>query len=286
MLEFTVNNDFEKQTVGRYLRTYCSVSARTLAKLKCIEGGILVNGEFARAVDYVKSGDIITLNLPESSSDGVVPVKLPLEIMYEDEYIVVLNKPPFMPVHPTKVHQEDTLANALCYYQQQRSEQYAFRAVNRLDRNTSGLVIVAKDRHTAFALSADSITKHYTAFAEGKIDEKGTVNAPIALSENSKIVRVVSPSGKMAITHYKPIKHHDDFTVLELTLETGRTHQIRCHMSHIGHPLLGDDLYGGTLDKIDRHALHCGYVSFTHPVTKEFVELTADLPTDMKSLLE
>ena len=286
MLEFTVNNDFEKQTVGRYLRTYRSVSARTLAKLKCIEGGILVNGEFARAVDYVKSGDIITLNLPESSSDGVVPVKLPLEIMYEDEYIVVLNKPPFMPVHPTKVHQEDTLANALCYYQQQRSEQYAFRAVNRLDRNTSGLVIVAKDRHTAFALSADSITKHYTAFAEGKIDEKGTVNAPIALSENSKIVRVVSPSGKMAITHYKPIEHHDDFTVLELTLETGRTHQIRCHMSHIGHPLLGDDLYGGTLDKIDRHALHCGYVSFTHPVTKEFVELTADLPTDMKSLLE
>lgn len=285
MLEFNVEKDFEKMTVGRYLRAYCSVSARTLAKLKRIDGGILLNDEPARAVDFVRCGDNIRLNLPESTSESVTPVDLPLDIVFEDEYIVVLNKPPFMPVHPTKVHQADTLANALRFYAEKRGELYSFRAVNRLDRNTSGLVIVAKDRHTAFTLSSEYITKHYTALCHGKIDEKGTVNAPIALSPDSKIVRMVTDSGKEAITHYEPVKNYGDFTVVNLILETGRTHQIRCHMSHIGHPLLGDDLYGGTLDKINRHALHCGYVSFTHPITGEKIQLTADLPEDMKGLL-
>lgn len=284
MLEFIVDKDFEKLTVGRYLRVYCSVSARTLAKLKRTEGGILLNGIPAKAIDFVKIGDIIKLNLPKSTSQGVVPVDLPLDVVFEDKFIVVLNKPPFMPVHPTKVHQEDTLANALSFYANKRGEQYAFRAVNRLDRNTSGLVIVAKDRHTASMLSNENFIKNYTAFVHGEIGDKGTVNAPIALSKNSKIVRTVTPSGKNAVTHYEPLKNYEGFTMLKLILETGRTHQIRCHMSHIGHPLLGDDLYGGKMDKINRHALHCGYISFTHPITGETIELTADLPEDMKKL--
>ena len=286
MLEFIVDKDFEKLTAGRFLRTYCFVSARTLAKLKRVVGAILINGTPARAVDLVKKGDVIAIDIPQSKSDGVVPVDLPIDIVFEDDYIIVLNKPPFMPVHPTKVHQEDTLANALCFYAQNKGDTYAFRAVNRLDRNTSGLVIVAKDRHTASLLSSEDITKHYIAFVMGKLSEKGTVNAPIALSPDSKIVRNVTNIGKEAITHFEPVKRYDDFTVLKLTLETGRTHQIRCHMSYIGHPLLGDDLYGGAKDKINRHALHCGYISFTHPINGVKIELNADLPEDMKSIIK
>lgn len=286
MLEFTVDKDFEKQTVGRYLRTYCSVSARTLAKLKRIEGAILLNGMPVRAIDEIKLGDKISIEIPSGISEGVPPVDIPVNIVYEDEFLIVLNKPPFMPVHPTKVHQTDTLANALSFYANLRGEHYTFHAVNRLDRNTSGLVIVAKDRHTASVMSEMSITKHYTAFAMGKISDKGTVNAPIELSPESKIVRTVSPTGKPSVTHYEPLEVKDDFTVLKLKLDTGRTHQIRCHMSYIGHPLLGDDLYGGSLDKINRHALHCGFISFNHPISQEFIELSADLPDDMKVLLK
>lgn len=285
MFEYIVKNSFEKMTIGRYLRTYCGVSARTLAKLKRTEDGILLNKEPSRAVDYVKLGDEITINLPDTTSEGVEPVYLPLDIVFEDNYILVINKPPFMPVHPTKVHQQDTLANALKYYALNKGEDYAFRAVNRLDRNTSGLVIVTKDRHTAFALSESEIIKHYIAFAEGKIDENGTVNAPIELAPDSKIVRCVTPLGKDAVTHYEPIEQKNGFTVIKLALETGRTHQIRCHMSHIGHPLVGDDLYGGSLQKLNRHALHCGYISFTHPITGEKVEISVEIPEDMKGLL-
>lgn len=285
MLEFVVDKDFEKQTVGRYLRTYCSVSARTLAKLKRVEGAILLNSNKARAVDPVKKGDKISIDIPSGVSDGVTAVELPIDIVYEDKYLVVINKPPFMPVHPTKVHQLDTLANALCFYAKQRGEQYTFHAVNRLDRNTSGLVIVAKDRHTASIMSQNEITKHYTAYVMGEIADKGTVNEPIELSENSKIVRTVTPEGKPSVTHYEPLENKDGFTVLKLVLETGRTHQIRCHMSHIGHPLLGDDLYGGSMSKINRHALHCGFISFNHPIDDEFIEISADLPDDMKGLL-
>ena len=285
MFEFLVDKDFEKQTVGRYLRTYCSVSARTLAKLKRVEGAILLNSNKARAVDPVKKGDKISIDIPSGVSDGVTAVELPIDIVYEDKYLVVINKPPFMPVHPTKVHQLDTLANALCFYAKQRGEQYTFHAVNRLDRNTSGLVIVAKDRHTASIMSQNEITKHYTAYVMGEIADKGTVNEPIELSENSKIVRTVTPEGKPSVTHYEPLEFKDGFTVLKLVLETGRTHQIRCHMSHIGHPLLGDDLYGGSMSKINRHALHCGFISFNHPINDEFIEISADLPDDMKGLL-
>ncbi len=286
MLDFIVDKDFEKLNVGRFLRTYCSVSARTLAKLKRIQGAILLNGMPARAIDAVKLGDKISIEIPAGVSEGVAPVDIPVDVVYEDEYIIVLNKPPFMPVHPTKVHQEDTLANALCFYAQSRGEQYTFHAVNRLDRNTSGLVIVAKDRHTASVMSQSNITKHYTAFVMGKLRDKGTVNAPIALAENSIIVRTVTQIGKPSVTHYEPINYISDFTILKLTLETGRTHQIRCHMSYIGHPLLGDDLYGGDFKYINRHALHCGYISFNHPITNNLIELSADLPDDMKSLLK
>lgn len=285
MLEFTVDKDFEKLTLGRFLRVYCGVSARTLAKLKACDGAILLNGVSAKAKASVKLGDSIKLSLPQSVSEGVAAVNLPIDVVYEDAYLIVLNKPAFMPVHPTKVHQTDTLANALAFYAQKMGEEYAFRAVNRLDRNTSGLVLIAKDRHTAFRLSSCDINKNYIALVHGNIDEKGTVNMPIALAPDSKILRKVSLSGKPAVTHYSPLKCFDDYTLLKLTLETGRTHQIRCHMSYIGHPLLGDDMYGGFLDKINRQALHCKEMSFVHPITETDLKLSCDLPEDMKNLI-
>ena len=218
-------------------------------------------------------------------------LKNSIEIVYEDKDILLLNKQ--AGILSQKADIKDISVNEwLIGYLLNENKitpkqlsTFKPSICNRLDRNTSGLVLVAKDRHTASILSQTEITKHYTAFAHGKIAEKGTVNAPIALRDDSKIVRKVCEWGKPSITHFEPVDDYEDFTVLKLVLETGRTHQIRCHMSYIGHPLLGDDLYGGNLDKINRHALHCGYISFFHPIKNDIMEFKADLPDDMKSLL-
>ncbi|MDO5124520.1 MAG: RluA family pseudouridine synthase, partial [Eubacteriales bacterium] len=209
-----------------------------------------------------------------------------LDILYEDDYILILNKPSNMPVHPVKSHQENTLANFVAFRCGITNCDFIFRAVNRLDCNTSGIVIVAKDRHTTSLLQGADIEKHYIAVCHGVIDKSGTVNAPIRLCDNSKIVRCVSIDGKRAVTHYNPVKVMNDRTVLDIVLETGRTHQIRCHMSYLGHPLMGDDLYGGEREEISRQALHCGRVIFTHPYTEKTVDIEAPLPLDIQNLIK
>ena len=206
-----------------------------------------------------------------------------LDILYEDDYILIVNKPYSMPVHPVKQHQSDTLANIVAYYAQNSGKEFTFRAINRLDKDTSGIVFIAKDRYTANAVKF-ALNKTYFAVCSGIINENGTVNAPIALKKDSKMVREVTPDGAESITHYKVLAKGEDCTLVSLVLETGRTHQIRCHMAYLGHPLEGDDLYGGRLDKIQRQALHCGKLDFVHPITKQPITVTAPIPDDMKNI--
>ena len=282
LLRFIVEEKYNDTNAGRYLRTVCRLSARTLALLKRTTGSILCNGKLLRTIDKIYTGDIIEITLP-SEKNEITPVAGDLDIIYEDEFLIVVNKPFGMPVHPVKVHQEDTLANIIAF--KYMNSEFVFRASNRLDRDTSGAVIIAKDRHTASLLQKTEIEKHYTAVCHGVPDECGTVDAPIALREDSKIVRTVCEDGQKAVTHYKVIKKLKDSAVLDLWLETGRTHQIRCHMSYIGHPLFGDDLYNGSKELISRQALHCRSVSFVHPVSGEYLSLTTELPFDITQLI-
>ena len=282
-LTFTVTSEYDGLNAGRYLRVVCKLSARTLAKLKRTDGGLTVNGKLLRSIDTLNSGDTITIVLPAENGETVTPVEGQIDILYEDNFLLIVNKPPFMPVHPVKVHQTDTLANLVAY--RYKEKDFVFRAVNRLDANTSGVVIISKDRHTASVMQSTDITKHYTAVCHGIILEKGTVDAPISLRKDSKIVRCVDPLGQNAVTHYTPVRYLDDATVVDVVLETGRTHQIRCHISHIGYPLFGDDLYGGTKEYINRQALHCRQISFVHPFTYEDICVSAPIPDDMQSLI-
>lgn len=266
-----------------YLKKHCKVSARMITRLKREKNGILRNDELLRTIDNVFSGDIVKLNLPEDKNE-IVPIKGHLEVLYEDDYVIVVNKPYNMPVHPTKIHQEDTLANYLMYMQQRKGERYTFRAINRLDKDTSGLVVIAKDRYCANYLFK-TMNKIYIAVCEGIVEGTGTINKPIGLLEGHTIQRAIMESGEPSITHYKSVEHINNHTLLEIILETGHTHQIRCHFSGIGYPLAGDDMYGGSVDLISRQALHCKTVSFLHPITHEQIEVTSEIPEDIKRII-
>ncbi|MEE1017511.1 MAG: RluA family pseudouridine synthase [Ruminococcus sp.] len=284
-LKFSVEEKHDNMQAKRYLKRVHGLSTRLITRLKNTPDGILMDGKLLRAVDFVKAGAVITVNLPDEQSEYIEPVEGKLEILYEDSFILAVNKPPFMPVHPVKQHQTDTLANIIVYYARQRGESYVFRAHNRLDRDTSGIVLIAKDKFTINKLK-NGVKKTYTALVHGKIENGGTIAKPIGLLDDSKMVRHVLSEGTPAITHYAPLAFNEQATLLNLQLETGKTHQIRCHMSSMGHPLVGDDLYGGKRDFINRQALHCGTVEFTHPVTSEIITVTAPLPNDIENAVK
>ena len=282
-INFKVGKEYDGRLVKEFLRKECNVSAALLTRLKLSENGITNNGVHTRAVDRVYFGDTITITLPQDKN-GIAPVALPVHILYEDEHLIVFDKQPLMAVHPVHGHIDDTLANAAAYYALSKGEQWTFRAVNRLDRDTSGALLVAKNAYSA-AILPKTVRKKYIAVCEGIIEKGGTVNDPIRLKEGHSIQREVGEGGVSAITHYRPIKYFNGHTLTEFDLETGRTHQIRVHMSSIGFPLAGDDMYGGKRDLISRQALHCGRVSFLHPVTKEPVSIDCPLPSDIMSIL-
>ena len=284
-LKFTVEAGHDNMQAKRYLKQVHGLSMRLITRLKNTPDGILMDGKLLRAVDFVKAGAVITVNLPGEQSEYIEPLEGKLDILYEDSFILAVNKPPFMPVHPVKQHQTDTLANIVVYYAEKRGESYVFRAHNRLDRDTSGIVLIAKDKFTINKLK-NGVKKTYTALVHGKIENGGTIAKPIGLLDDSKMVRHVLSEGTPAITHYAPIAFNEQATLLKLQLETGKTHQIRCHMSSMGHPLAGDDLYGGKRDFINRQALHCGTVEFTHPVTSEIITVTAPLPNDIENAVK
>lgn len=276
--EFIVSKEYDGRPAKAFLRKRCGLTAETLKAAKNHPTGISRGGETLRTIDTVFEGDVIRISLPTEKNE-ILPVEGTLAILYEDENLLVVNKPSGMPVHPVKIHQRDTLANIVSFYQQQRGEEYLFRALNRLDKDTSGIVVIAKDRIT-YGLLTGKIKKEYIAVCEGVIINAGVVNAPIGLKDGSIIQRVVRDDGKEAVTHYEHICHSDTHTLLRLKLETGRTHQIRCHMSYLGHPLAGDDLYGGSISLISRQALHCKTAQLIHPFTMESITLDTDIPKD------
>lgn len=270
-------------SVKTFLRRECGLTARSMTLLKQNENGLTRGGVLLRSNEIIRAGDVLTLRLPDDVNE-ISPVKGELDILYEDDYLLIVNKPPYMPVHPTKVHQLDTLANIVSDYMIGKGERYAFRALNRLDKDTSGVVMIAKDRLT-YAIVLPTIRKTYIAVCEGLLDDEGTIDAPIALADDSRIRRCVRADGQRAVTHYTPIDRGAGHTLLQLSLETGRTHQIRCHLSSIGHPLAGDDLYGGSRAFINRQALHCQSVCLTHPFTKEEMFIDTPVPPEFLTLL-
>lgn len=284
VLSFTVPTEYDNKEAKQFLKKYCNVSTRLLISLKQTEMGISRDNKLLRVIDNVFAGDVIKLKLPLDNNE-IVPVKMSLDIVFEDEHILVINKPFLMPVHPTHDHYTDTLANGVAYYMESKDEHHSFRALNRLDRDTTGLVLIAKHAYAANALSR-RVDKTYYAVCEGIIGESGTVDLPISLKEGHVMERQAGCGGAYAITHYTPLKTVNNHTLVALKLETGRTHQIRVHMSHIGYPLAGDDMYGGSLECISRQALHCGELIFFHPVTKKTIKLSAPLPDDMKNLIK
>lgn len=276
-LKFIVDTE-EQVSLEEFLRGRNGVSARLLKKLKHRDGGLTCNGEPIRSVDTVREGDIIVLDMDENSAAEPNP-SLCVPIAYENESFVVFNKPAAMPVHESHRHRGDTLANYFAYLY----PELTFRPVNRLDRDTSGLCLVAKDAHAANLLQG-SFEKVYYAAVEGVTDAEGTIDAPIARERESVIVRCVREDGKPSVTHYKRITYNDKYSLLEIRLETGRTHQIRVHFSYIGHPLAGDDMYGGGLTEIQRQALHCGKLVIKLPLTEEVVTVESEITDDIRRL--
>ncbi len=283
-IEFIVPENLDNVSVNTFLRKECGVSARIIAQLKREKDGILRDNKNIKTIDKLNAGDKVILNLPDEENN-ITAVKGDLNILYEDDYIIAFDKPFGVPVHPTKVHQTDTLANFHSYRQKQLGENYKFRALNRLDKDTSGIVIAAKDKYTASYLF-NRIDKTYFAVCEGVIKNPGNIDKPIKIKEGHTIQRICADDGQKSVTHYIPICSNNNHTLLKIKLETGRTHQIRTHFSFLGHSLAGDDMYGGSLNYIKRQALHCGEVSFTHPFTNEMIVIKSDIPADIMNIIK
>ena len=257
-------------------------SRRIITAMKRIENGITRDGKLCRSIDNVFEGDVIRLKIPEGSSrqSEVMPCCTVVEKAYEDSDYVIYDKLPLMPVHRSFGHVDDTLENV--FYAEYPD--IPFRPVYRLDRDTSGLCLAAKNKLCANITGG--IDKVYFAVCCGVISEPMTIDAPIALTDEQHMLRAVSPEGKRAVTHISPVVSENGYTLLRIRLETGRTHQIRVHMSHIGFPLAGDKMYGGNTEHISRQALHCGEISFIHPVIGERICIRSQLPNDIVQIVQ
>lgn len=267
-------------TLQKFLMEKKGVSRRLLTKLKRLENGITRNGRTIRSIDLVENGDVIILRPGDDRSlDAAASLSVP--IAFENDAVVIFDKPGGMPVHPSVRHQGDTLGN----YFAALYPGLTFRAVNRLDKDTSGLCVVAKDAYSARLLQ-NNCTKTYFAVVHGITPPHGTIDAPIARQQKSIITRCIRADGQRAVTHYSQLCSGEKYSLLQISLETGRTHQIRVHFAHIGHPLAGDDLYGGSREDINRQALHCGAVEFTDPETNKLLIVRSSFPDDIKNLFK
>ena len=280
----------EDSTLKEILLDKLNFSVRSLSKMKR-EQSVLINGEFKKPSASVKKGDLIEVKIDEDMAN-FEPQDLNLEILYDDFDIIMVNKPPFMVVHPTKSHYDKTIANGVTDYIIKMNEIVKVRFVNRLDMNTSGLVIVAKNAYAHHTLSLDmgenKVEKTFITVVKGIVENDfGTINQPIYRPTEDSIKRVIDERGQASVTHYKVLERLNDATILEVKLETGRTHQIRVHMEYIGHGIIGDELYGYVDEElINRQALHAYSLEFNQPRTKEKLIFKADIPKDMKNLIE
>lgn len=304
ILKWTIEQRDTGKKIEEFLRAR-GCSHHVLTHLKRTERGICLNGEWAYTSQYIQEGDLLQITLTEEeTSEHIVPVSLPLSVVYEDEDLMVIDKPCDMPIHPSINNYENTLANAVMYYFWQQQIPFVYRCINRLDRDTSGLLIIAKNMLSGAILSQMSskrqIHREYLTIVEGELPLSGTIDAPIARVTDSVLMRCVDwERGEAAVTHYERIacmKHggsSEDNTesagslsLARVKLETGRTHQIRVHMKYIGHPMIGDFLYNpGSQNLIRRQALHSHKLAFAHPITGIPLSFVSDLPDDMKNVL-
>lgn len=280
------------QSINQILKQKFKISARLQHKL-ITSKQIFLNGNQADSRIAPQINDVITVNLDfNEESENIIPTPIPLNIIYEDEALLILDKPAGIAVHPSISHYTDSLANGVKYYFDTIGLKRKIRPVNRLDLNTSGLIVFAKNEYVQECLiqqmQTNEFKKEYLAIVHGIFENvQGTINLPIARKENSIIERCISENGQEAITHYEVLKTSNDLSLVHCILQTGRTHQIRVHMSAIGHPLVGDTLYGPNFsDSITRQALHSYKISFIHPISHQIVSFTSELPDDIKSSIE
>ncbi len=286
-LVYQVKEKDEKLLIKEILKRRMNFSSRLLRKLKK-SGGVYNNNEAVYLNTNVRKGDMLRIVFPEETS-YFEPEEIPISSVYEDQDILIINKEPGIVVHPTNGCKDGTVANGIVNYMLKRNEQYKIRFVNRLDRDTSGLLIIGKNSYIQEEISKQMkegrVVKKYIAIVEGYLNkEEGIIDEPIKKNPG-EAARVVSKDGRISVTEFKVIKRIDErYTVLEIILKTGRTHQIRVHMAHLGHPVVGDSLYGTGTHIIDRQALHAYYLSFSHPRNGKIIEVSAELPHDMERL--
>jgi len=292
-LFYNVESDCDGKTIKHILKNKLDLSERLIKKLK-YSGKVFCNSVPVHVNAYAKYGDVISVSIDfDEENDNVIPEDIELDIIYEDEYLIAVNKQADIVVHPTCSHPKGTVANGLVYHLNRQGINKKIRPVSRLDRDTTGVIIFAKNEFIQEQLirqmNNKTFQKEYIGVVHGIVENThGTINLPIERKPGSIMLRHISESGSVAITHYEVVNHLDNATFLKFFLETGRTHQIRVHCQAIGHPLFGDTLYSDINDGnlIKRQALHSYKVSFLHPVTKSTVELSAPIPSDIAQLLE
>lgn len=291
VIDYIIDEAGDGLRIEQYLRRK-GYSGQNLAEIKRMPKSVLVNGEHYYMKQELNTGDHLSIHICETKcSEKIPPIQIPLDIVYEDEDIIVINKPAGMPIHPSLNNYTNSMANALAWYYQEQGKPFIFRCCNRLDRDTSGLTVVAKHLVSGNILSdmvrRRDIHREYLAIVRGHVSpEAGTINAPLARKPGTIIERTVDwDQGETAITHYCVVEERNGHSLVSLRLETGRTHQIRIHMKYLGYPLIGDYLYNPDMEYIGRQALHSHRLSFTHPITGEPMEFTAPLPKDMKKVL-
>lgn len=291
-MKWKIDNRFEGMILRNYMHKELGISRNILKALKYEGGKILINDQQVDVRHRLRAGEILTVKFPpEERGFYMQAEEMELSVHFEDEHLLLLNKPAGIVSMPTPHTPSATIANGVLAYYDERDLPYTVHIVTRLDRDTSGLMLIAKHRYSHSLLAREQelagIDRSYLALLEGSLKKKsGVIRLPIGRREGSFIEREVTEAGREAITHYEVLDEYGDFTLVRAKLETGRTHQIRVHFAHLGHPIVGDSLYGRESPLIERQALHCSQLSFKHPITGQALDFKSELPKDIKDLIE